>query len=103
MKVAWATANGVKFLAQSGGHGWTSSFKIGEGDIIINLRGMRDVTVDLATGKAVIAAGALTGEFIAEAHKNKAHVGRSCLEYRVPFSLRTILTFQHLVFLLGLY
>lgn len=74
--MAWATTNGVKFLAQSGGHGWTSSFKIGEDDIIINLRGMRDVAVDLEAGKVVIAAGALVGEVIAEAHRKKAHVGR---------------------------
>jgi FAD/FMN-containing dehydrogenase len=68
----------VKFLAQSGGHGWTSSFGIGEGDIIINLRGMRDVVVDLEAERAVIAAGALVGEVVAEAHKNKTHVGRFC-------------------------
>lgn len=68
----------MKFLAQSGGHGWTSSFGIGEGDIIINLRGMRDVVVDLEAERAVIAAGALVGEVVAEAHKNKAHVGKFC-------------------------
>lgn len=74
-KVAWATADGVKFLAQSGGHGWTSTFNIDEGDIIINLRGIREVTVELEAGIAVIGAGAVVGEVIAEAYKNKAHIG----------------------------
>jgi hypothetical protein len=69
---------GVKFLAQSGGHGWTSSFGIGEGDIITNLRGMRDVAVDLEAERTMIAAGAIIGEIVAEAHKIKAHVGRFC-------------------------
>lgn len=65
----------MKFLAQSGGHGWTRTFKIGEGDIVINLRGMREVKIDLESGTAVIGAGALIGEVAAEAYKNKAQVG----------------------------
>lgn len=49
---------------------------------------MRDVKVDLTAGTAVIAAGALVGEVIAEAHKNKAHVGRL---FRVIFPPRLLI------------
>ncbi len=51
---------------------------------------MRDVAVDMEAGRAVIAAGALVGEVIAEAYKNKAHVGMFCQESRVVAFSRPI-------------
>jgi FAD/FMN-containing dehydrogenase len=73
-KVKWAVANDVKFLAQAGGHGSSTSSNIGEGDIIINLRGMRSVIVDDEAMTAVISAGTLIGEAVSEVHKHKAHI-----------------------------
>lgn len=73
--------NGSKFIAQNGGHGWTTTWNIGEFDIIINLRAMNQVSVNLNEGFAVIEAGALVNEVIEAAYAEKAHVGMSNAVY----------------------
>ena len=67
----------MKFAAQSGGHGSTTTFNIGPEDIIINLRRMNSVNVDLEKGTATVGGGTIIEEMIAEAHKQKAQVGES--------------------------
>lgn len=69
--------NGVKFLAQNGGHGWATTWNIRESDVIINLRRLNNVSVNLKEGYAVIEAGALVHEVIDAAYAEKAHVGTS--------------------------
>ena len=90
----WATNHGVKFLAQSGGHGTTTTWKIGEGDIVINLRALRNVTVNLEKGQATIGAGALSAEVLDEAYKNKAHIGPLRAASTKPQSPSTIEVFK---------
>jgi FAD/FMN-containing dehydrogenase len=67
--------NEVQFVAQNGGHGWTTYWNIGESDIIINLRGMNKVDVNLKEGYASIEGGALIHEVIDAAYAAKALVG----------------------------
>jgi FAD/FMN-containing dehydrogenase len=75
-QVQWAVQNEVKFVSQSGGHGWTTTWNIGESDIIINMRGMNKIAVNLKEGHAIIEGGALVHEVIDAAYAEKAHVGR---------------------------
>jgi len=66
----------VPFVTRSGGHGWTSTLKgVQEDGVVINVRNMNGVKVDVEKGIAVLGAGALTGEVLNEAYKEKAHVG----------------------------
>jgi FAD/FMN-containing dehydrogenase len=78
-KVSWAIRNDVKFMAQSGGHGYTSGWGIGENDIIINLRSLNSVDIDLPAGKAVLGGGVLVREVNDEAMKNNAMISKSVI------------------------
>lgn len=79
VQVQWAIQNDVEFLAQTGGHGWTTSWNLGDSGVLINLRGLNNVAVNLKEGWAIIEAGALVGEVIDAAYAAKAHVGASVL------------------------
>ncbi|KAN0072890.1 hypothetical protein V8E54_009004 [Elaphomyces granulatus] len=72
--VQWAVKNGVQFLAQTGGHGWTITWNLGEPNVIINLRRLNKVSVKLNEGYAIIGGGALVHEVIDAAYAAKAHV-----------------------------
>lgn len=78
-QVQWAIQNDVEFLAQTGGHGWTTLWNLGDSGVLINLRGLNNVAVNLKEGCAIIEAGALVGEVINAAYAAKAHVGASVL------------------------
>ncbi len=67
--------NKVKFVAQTGGHGWTTTWNIGESDVVINLRALNKVAVNLKEGYAIIEGGALVHEVIEAAYAEGAHVG----------------------------
>lgn len=77
LQVQWAVKNKVKFLAQNGGHGWTTTWNIGKSDILINLRRMNNVSVLAKEGYSIIEAGALVEEVIDAAYAEKTHVGAS--------------------------
>jgi hypothetical protein len=65
----------LKFLAQVGGHGFTTTYNIGHSDVLINLRGLHKTIVNTEERTAIIEAGASNGEVIMEAHKAKTHIG----------------------------
>ena len=75
-KVKFAISNQIPFLAQSGGHGVSSSIsKLATKDhLILNLRALNTVTVSLSENKATIGGGAITNEVIDAAYAAKAHV-----------------------------
>ncbi len=73
----WATQRGIPFLAQSGGHAWSSRFLIGQDGIVISLRRLNSVVVDLEKGTAIIGAGANVGEVMRAAKEKGAHVGEN--------------------------
>jgi hypothetical protein len=78
-QVQWAIQNDVESLAQTGSHGWTTSWNLGDSGVLINLRGLNNVAVNLKEGCAIIEAGALVGEVINAAYAAKAHLGASVL------------------------
>jgi len=74
-QIKWARANEVPFLAQSGGHGFTSTLStLTSSGIIINLRTLNKVSIDLPSGTATLAAGVLTGEVLSAAQEAGAHI-----------------------------
>ncbi|KAK9349620.1 hypothetical protein V1523DRAFT_422378 [Lipomyces doorenjongii] len=72
--VQWAVKNNVKFLAQTGGHGWTITWNIEKSDIIINMRRMNNISVNPKEGHAIIEGGALVHEVIDAAYGEKVHI-----------------------------
>src|SRR5215207_6701740 len=70
--VTWARANGVPFVVRSGGHNY-AGFSTSHG-LVIDVKGMRSVRVDPATGTATVAGGA-----------NNADVGAGLKPYGVYF------------------
>ncbi len=70
--ITWAREAGVPFAVRSGGHSY-AGFSNSEG-LVIDVKGMRDVSVDPATGTATVAAGA-----------NNADVGEALTPYGVYF------------------
>jgi hypothetical protein len=78
-QVQWATKHAVPFVAQSGGHGCSSWYKIGSDGIVINMRKLNSVQVDREMGSAVIGGGALVQELLTAAKEKKAHIGKLSL------------------------
>ena len=70
--VTWARDNGVPFVVRSGGHNY-AGFSTSDG-LVIDVKGMRSVRVDPATGTATVAGGA-----------NNADVGTGLKPYGVYF------------------
>ncbi|TVY33309.1 FAD-linked oxidoreductase [Lachnellula subtilissima] len=75
--VKYCIANNITFLAQSGAHGWATTFRIGQQDVTINLRGLNTVTFDQcneASPTITLGGGSIISEVIAVADANGAHV-----------------------------
>ncbi|OTB08086.1 hypothetical protein M426DRAFT_71296 [Hypoxylon sp. CI-4A] len=68
--VEYAVKNGNPFFAQSGGHGWSSAWKIGQDGILINLRGLNTVTFSDDKTQATVGGGAIMKEVIDAAYEN---------------------------------
>lgn len=63
-QVRYCNENGLKFLAQSGGHGGATTFDLGDEDVIINLRGLNFATVSEDDNTIHIGGGALNSEYV---------------------------------------
>ena len=74
-QVQWATKNGVPFVAQSGGHAWSSWFRIDDGGLVINLRKLSTVDIDMEKGEAVLGGGVTMVDVLRAAKEKKAHIG----------------------------
>ncbi|TVY53189.1 FAD-linked oxidoreductase azaG [Lachnellula cervina] len=73
--VKYCVANGITFLAQSGAHGWATTFRIGQRDVTINLRGLNTVTFNNEAQPTItVGGGSIISEVIAVADANGAHV-----------------------------
>ncbi|KAJ6260040.1 hypothetical protein Dda_5686 [Drechslerella dactyloides] len=72
--VKYCNEHGVKFLAQTSGHGWGITWTLCENDVIINLRELNSVAVDKVAGSATIGGGAIIKEIVDEVYKNEMHV-----------------------------
>jgi FAD/FMN-containing dehydrogenase len=73
--VQYAVSHNLKFLARSGGHGFTTTLSKSPADILIDLRPLRKVSINLPARTVVIEAGALVSEALVEGYKAKAHLG----------------------------
>lgn len=72
--------NGLQFLAQAGGNGWAGTWTLGEGDVVINLRGLNGAEVVRdGSGDPVIevGGGVSNEEAIAEAEREGVEIRES--------------------------
>ncbi|KAH8651245.1 hypothetical protein BX600DRAFT_441681 [Xylariales sp. PMI_506] len=72
--VKWATDNNVPFVAQSGGHAWSTSLKINSSGVVINMRKLNSISIDTEKGLAVIGGGITVKEAMAVAKAHKVHL-----------------------------
>ncbi|KAI4163514.1 MAG: hypothetical protein LQ342_002786 [Letrouitia transgressa] len=73
-KVRFCNQYKLIFLAQNGGNGWATTFKIGPKDVVINLRGIRTITFNKRKDRVVLQGGALVSELVTAAYENDARV-----------------------------
>lgn len=64
----------MTFLAQSGGNGWATTFKIGPKDMVINLRRLNQITFSEDRSQVVVQGGTITSELVDAAYQNDAQV-----------------------------
>ena len=67
-QVRYCNAHSHRFLAQSGGHGWATTFDMDPNDVIINLRGLNSVVISDDGSTISAGGGALNDEFIEAAY-----------------------------------
>jgi FAD/FMN-containing dehydrogenase len=72
--VQYCIANNLTFLAQSGAHGWATTFNIGAKDIVINLRGLNSVEFNQKTSTITLGGGSIISEVMQVADSNGAQV-----------------------------
>ncbi|CAM1502377.1 Fc.00g043610.m01.CDS01 [Cosmosporella sp. VM-42] len=66
--VKYCNEHGIKFLAQSGGNGWATTFHLGDCGIIINLRSLNTVILNEGKDKIHIGGGTTFGELVDAAY-----------------------------------
>lgn len=64
----------IPFLPQNGGHGWISSFNLGNRGVIINMHGLNQVTFNSDRTQATIGGGTLISEEIEAAVANNVRL-----------------------------
>lgn len=74
MKVQYCNQKGFSFLAQNGGHGWSTTFKVGPKDVVINMRGLNQIAFNSQKTQVTIQGGALISEVVEAAYGNGTHV-----------------------------
>ena len=74
MQVQYCISKNIRFLAQNGGNGWSTTFNIGKNDLVINLRGIRQITFNTAKTEVALQGGALVSEVVDAAYANGAQV-----------------------------
>lgn len=57
----------LPFVAQSGGHGWATTFNLGSNGVLINMRGLKQFTLSADKRQATIGGGALIRNTISDA------------------------------------
>ncbi|KAI9645413.1 hypothetical protein NHQ30_006152 [Ciborinia camelliae] len=72
--VKYCIENDVRFLAQSGAHGWATTFQIGQKDVTINLRGLNTVKFNHDDSTITFGGGSIISEVIKVADDNGCQV-----------------------------
>lgn len=76
-QVAYCIAHDIDFLAQSGGHGWATTFSLGRRGVIIDLRGLNNVKINKVGDAVTFGGGALISEVVDAAYKREVEVRES--------------------------
>ncbi|KAL6713316.1 hypothetical protein ACLMJK_008781 [Lecanora helva] len=72
--VRFCKANNIPYLAQNGGTGWISTFHLGSNGVVINLRGLNQISFNPARTQATIGGGIIISEAIQAAYANNAQL-----------------------------
>ena len=83
-KVQYSNERNCSFLAQNGGTGWASTFHISQRDILINLRGINQVSFNAGKTQATVQGGAIVSEVVDAANANNARLSTAtcnCVGY----------------------
>ncbi|KAJ3540529.1 hypothetical protein NM208_g5025 [Fusarium decemcellulare] len=72
--VEYCNKHEIKFLAQSGAHGWARTFDIGDNDVVIDLTGLNSITFNEARDLVTIGGGTLNGDWVDAAYANGVQV-----------------------------
>ncbi|KAG4030746.1 hypothetical protein MFRU_011g02010 [Monilinia fructicola] len=72
--VKYCIKNNIPFLAQNGGHGWSSTLDLYSNGILINLAGLNKVTFNDESTEVTLQGGALVENVINAAYENNAQV-----------------------------
>ncbi|KAJ5663307.1 hypothetical protein N7507_004038 [Penicillium longicatenatum] len=72
--VRCANQAGVKFFAQSGGNAWTTTWSLGENDVVINLRNMNSVKFNAERTLVEVGGGATVAELTDAAYAHNTQV-----------------------------
>ena len=70
----YCISKNIQFLAQGGGNAWATTFEIGQKSVLINLRGIRDITFNKDKTEVVIQGGAIISEVVNAAYGNGTQV-----------------------------
>ncbi|KAK4695121.1 hypothetical protein P7C71_g2574, partial [Lecanoromycetidae sp. Uapishka_2] len=72
--VRYCIRHNIRFLAQNGGNAWSTTFQIGQNDLVINLRGIRQITFHANNTRVTVQGGAIISEVIDAAYGNETQV-----------------------------
>jgi hypothetical protein len=72
--VKYCVDNQIPFLAQNGGHGWSSTLNLYSNGVLINLAGLNAVTFNNGSTEVTLQGGALIKDVIDAAYANNAQV-----------------------------
>ena len=74
LKVKYCNAHNLSFLAQGGGNAWSTTWKIGRNDVVINLRGIRQIVFNANKTEVSFQGGTIVSELVDAAYGNDTRV-----------------------------
>jgi len=74
LQVQYCIRHNLQFLAQNGGNAWSTTFHIGNNDVVINLRGIRQIKFNADKTQVTLQGGAIVSEVINAAYGNDTQV-----------------------------
>jgi FAD/FMN-containing dehydrogenase len=72
--IRYCNTHGLGFLAQNGGNGWATTFDMDREDVIINLRGLKSITLNDDGDQVTMSGGVSNDELIQFAYDNSLEV-----------------------------
>lgn len=73
-KVRYCNAHNLSFLAQGGGNAWSTTWNIGPNDVVINLRGIRQIQFNANKTEVSFQGGTIISELVDAAYGNDTQV-----------------------------